>query len=129
MEVTHNVVGWFEIPAIDIERAMKFYKDVFGFELTRQQMGDLDMAFFPYHESNIGSGGALVCNPEWYQPNTNGIVVYLTAFSGDLANEMAKVESAGGKVIMEKTLITPEIGYMGMFIDSEGNRMAMHSRA
>jgi predicted enzyme related to lactoylglutathione lyase len=72
--------------------------------------------------------GSLVDNQEFYKPSTDGVLVYFTAHSGDLANELAKVETAGGKVLQQKTLITEDVGYMGLFIDSEGNRIAMHSR-
>jgi predicted enzyme related to lactoylglutathione lyase len=54
--------------------------------------------------------------------------VYFTAFSGDLSEELSRVEGAGGKVLRDKTLITEEIGYMGIFCDTEGNRIAIHSR-
>jgi len=58
----------------------------------------------------------------------NGVVVYFTTHSGDLAVELARVEGAGGQVLRPKTLITDDIGYMGVFVDSEGNRIALHSR-
>ena len=56
------------------------------------------------------------------------MLIYFTAQSGDLSNELEKVEPAGGKVLMQKKLITEDIGYMGLFIDTEGNRIAIHSR-
>ncbi len=58
----------------------------------------------------------------------DGTLVYFTASSGDLSIELSRVEGAGGKVLQEKTLITEEIGYMGLFLDTEGNRIAIHSR-
>ena len=128
MEIKHNVAGWFEIPVSDMERAIRFYETVFGLTLDRQQLENLDMAWFPWVETGMGSGGSLVFNPDFYSPTANGTLVYLTAFSGDLANELGRVEAAGGKVLMEKRMITEDIGYMGLFLDSEGNRVAMHSR-
>lgn len=128
MQITHNVVGWFEIPVEDMDRAIRFYETVFGFTLERHQMGPLDMAWFPSVDNSIGSGGTLVKHPEYYKPSSDGILVYFTAFSGDLANELSRVEAAGGKVVHEKALIAEDIGYMAMFIDSEGNRVALHSR-
>jgi predicted enzyme related to lactoylglutathione lyase len=127
MEMKNNAVGWFEIPVTNMERAVKFYETVFGFHLDRHQMGPLDMAWFPAVEGN-GAMGSLVDNQEFYKPSTDGVLVYFTAHSGDLANELAKVETLGGKVLQQKTLITEDVGYMGLFIDSEGNRIAMHSR-
>lgn len=124
----NNVVGWFEIPVNNMERAIKFYETVFGFELQREQMGPLDMAWFPSSENAPGSGGSLVHLETAYKPSTDGVLVYFTAHSGDLSNELSRVEAAGGKVLLEKRLITEDIGYMGLFLDSEGNRIAMHSR-
>ncbi|MFA6571051.1 MAG: VOC family protein [Bacteroidota bacterium] len=128
MEITHNVVGWFEIPVEDMDRAIKFYETVFGFTIKRQKMDTLDMGWFPWIDGSIGSAGSLVYNKEYYKPSSEGTLVYFTAFSGDLANELAKVESNGGKVLMEKSIISEDIGYMGLFLDTEGNRIAIHSR-
>lgn len=127
MEITHNVVGWFEIPVQNMERAMNFYESVFGLKLSRQKIEDIDMAWFPWVENAGGAGGSLVYHEEYYKPSTDGTLVYLTAFSGDLQNELNLIEKNGGQIIVPKTLITEEIGYMGIFIDTEGNRVAVHS--
>lgn len=128
MEIKHNVVGWFEIPVTDMLRAIKFYETVFGFTIERHQMGPLDMGWFPYIPEGMGSGGSLVCNPDQYKPSTDGPVIYFTAFSGDLSIELERVAEAGGKVLMEKKLIAEGYGYMGLFLDSEGNKIAVHCR-
>jgi predicted enzyme related to lactoylglutathione lyase len=128
MDITHNVVGWFEIPVHDMERAIRFYEGVFEFELSRNQMGPAAMAWFPMVEEGIGAAGSLFYFPEAYKPSAGGTLIYFTAFSGDLSVELSRVEGAGGKVLKEKTLITEEIGYMGLFLDTEGNRIAIHSR-
>ena len=60
MDMQHNVVGWFEIPVTDMERAITFYQTVFGFTLERHQMGPLDMAWFPMLDGKMGSPGSLV---------------------------------------------------------------------
>ncbi len=127
MDIKHNVVGWVEIPAIDLERAVRFYETVFGFTMDRQAMGMQGMAMFPGVPNTIGSGAALVKHPE-YKPSRDGVLVYFTAFSGDVATELGRVEKAGGKVVAPKRQITPEIGYMAVFVDSEGNKIALHSR-
>jgi uncharacterized protein len=127
MEIKHNVVGWFEIPVSDMDRAIRFYEAVFKIKFTRQQMGPEDMAFFPWVENTIGSGGSLVHHPDHYEPSANGVLIYFTAFSGDVSVEIERVESAGGKVLSPKKLIAPEVGYMALFLDSEGNRIALHS--
>jgi uncharacterized protein len=127
MNMKNNVVGWFEIPVVEMDRAVKFYETVFGFTLQREKLGPLDMAWFPAVEGGLGSGGSLVFHPDHYKPSTDGPLLYFTAHSGDLSLELGRVEAAGGKVLQPKTLITPEIGYMGVFIDSEGNRVAIHN--
>ena len=129
MEMKHNVVGWFEIPVTDMERAIRFYEIVFEYKLNRNKMGDLDMAWFPWLEEGIGSPGSLVCHKEYYKPSVDGALIYFTAFSGDLNNELGRVEAAGGKVLVPKTEISEDYGNMALIMDTEGNRIALHSRA
>ncbi len=124
----NNVVGWFEIPVLDMDRAVKFYETVFDFKLQREQMGDLDMAWFPFNMEAYGSAGSLALAPDFYKPSANGVMVYLTANSGNVSKELGRVETAGGKVTMEKKQISEEHGFMAVFIDSEGNRVALHSQ-
>jgi len=124
----NNAVGWFEVPVNKMERAMKFYETVFDIKLERNQMGPLDMAWFPMSENGMGSSGSLVYHAKMYSPSADGALLYFTAHSGDLTNELSRVEKAGGKIVQPKTLITDEIGYMAVCIDSEGNRIALHSR-
>lgn len=124
---TSNMVGWFEIPATDMDRAVRFYEQVFDVKLTRSPMGDLDMAFFPYIENGQGSSGALVKHDVYYATSNHaGVLVYF--LSEDISTELDKIERAGGRVIQPKTLIAEQIGYMALFEDSEGNRLAFHSR-
>jgi predicted enzyme related to lactoylglutathione lyase len=128
MEQKNNAVGWFEIPVSDMERAVKFYETLFYTRLQRQKMGPLDMAWFPWIETGPGAAGSLVFAPDYYKPSGNGTLVYFTANSGDLSTELSRVEPAGGKVLQGKTLITDDIGYMAIVADTEGNRIALHSR-
>lgn len=123
-----NVVGWFEIPVNDMDRAIKFYETVLDVKLSRNQMGELDMAWFPFVEDGIGASGSLVHQKEFYKPSQEGTLIYFTTVSGDLAQELAKVEKAGGKVLVPKKLISEDVGYTGLFLDTEGNRIALHSR-
>lgn len=124
----NNVIGWVEVPVANMERAMKFYETVFDFKIERHQMGPLDMGWFPFVENGAGSGGSLVYQKEFYNPSKEGVLVYFTSRAGDLKIELARVEKAGGKVLQTKTLIAEGFGYMALFIDSEGNRVALHSR-
>jgi len=118
-----NVINWFEIPAVDLNRAVKFYSEVMGVKFYITEFGGFKMAFFPM-EGN-GVGGAL-CQGEWYKPSQEGTIIYLNA-NPDLSVPLSRIETAGGKVIMNKKWISEDIGYMAMFVDSEGNRVAFHS--
>jgi len=128
MTPKNNAVGWFEIPAIDMNRAINFYESVLNFKLQRNQMGPLDMAWFPAVENGLGAMGSLVCHKDFYKPSQDGVLIYLSSPSGDINNELSRIEAAGGKLLKSKTLISQDVGYMGLFIDSEGNRIALHSR-
>ena len=124
-----NVVGWFEIPVINMERAINFYEEVFDFKIKRQNMGPLDMGWFPWVDGDgPGASGSLVKHPDHYTPSMEGTLIYFTAHSGDLDNELGRVENAGGQVFQPKTLISDDVGYMAIIGDTEGNRIALHSR-
>ena len=118
-----NAINWFEIPAADFKRATKFYSAILGVEMHTTNMGGYDMAFFPSDQTSVS--GAVVAG-EGYQPGTDGALVYLNA-GDDLNHILGKIEAAGGKVLMPKTQITPEYGNFALFLDSEGNKMALHS--
>ncbi|CAN5526732.1 VOC family protein [soil metagenome] len=124
----YNMVGWFEIPVTDMDRAIKFYEEVFSINLSRNTMGPLEMAWFPFNEKAIGSSGSLVHHAEHYKPSTDGVLIYFSSRTGDLEDELAKIEPAGGQILVPKTLIAEDIGYMAVFMDTEGNRIALHSR-
>lgn len=121
-----NAINWFEIPAIDIDRAKLFYETIFGFEMFDLDIGDgLQMALFPAESGTVG--GALIQKEKLYTPSEEfGSLLYLNA-NPDLGKVLDKVEKAGGKISTPKRLITEDNGYMAVIIDSEGNRIALHS--
>jgi hypothetical protein len=125
--MNNNVVGWFEIPVTNMDRAIKFYEEVFDFKLSRHILGPIDMAWFPAMEDGPGTPGSLVYNERAYKPSMDGVLIYFTAQSGDLSIELGKVEKSGGKILLPKTQISAEVGYMALLTDSEGNRIALHS--
>lgn len=129
MKLDKNVVGWFEIPVTDMDRAVAFYEAVFGFKLQRHIMGPLEMAWFPFNEDpNVpGANGTLIKHPDFYKPSVDGTLIYFTAWSGNVEHELKLAEINGGKILIPKKMISPEHGYMGMFQDSEGNRIAVHT--
>ena len=128
MDIKNNAVGWFEIPVTNMERAIKFYESVLGLNLQREKMDSIDMAWFPWLQDGTGAAGSLVYAPDFYKPSLDGTLVYLTAHSGNLENELSRVEKAGGKILQKKTLINEEYGYYALVTDTEGNRIALHSR-
>ncbi len=123
----YNMVGWFEIPVEDMDRAKTFYEVVFGVQIQVQDLGDTLMGWFPWNHEKPGAAGSLIQNKDWYKPsNVAGVLIYFN--SEDVQNELDRIESAGGRILKPKTLIAPDIGCMAVFLDTEGNRIALHSR-
>ena len=120
-----NMVGWFEIPVSDIDRAKTFYEKVFQVKIDIQNFGGLQMGWFPFEDEKEGVSGTLI-KQESYIPSHEGTLVYF--MSDDVQNELDRIEAAGGKIYQPKTEISPEHGFMGVFEDSEGNRVALRSR-
>lgn len=118
-----NLINWFEIPSTNFNRALTFYKRILGLDITETEMFGTKMGFFPSDGQNVS--GAIV-HGEDYKPSTEGVIAYLNG-GNDLQNILDKVEKNNGKVIVPKTQISPEMGYFGMFIDTEGNKLAVHS--
>lgn len=118
-----NIINWFEIPAANLSRAIAFYKAILGCDITEAEMAGVRIGFFPTDGKNVS--GAIIQGND-YKPSTKGIVTYLNG-GNDLQNVLDKVENNNGKITVPKTQISPEMGYFGMFIDSEGNKMAIHS--
>jgi predicted enzyme related to lactoylglutathione lyase len=106
-----------------------FYEKVFDIKIHIEQFGDTLMGWFPFPKDPEakGAGGSLVHNTEFYKPSSNGTLVYFSSL--EINDELSRVEEAGGNLVQEKTLISEDIGYMAIFIDTEGNRIALHSRA
>lgn len=125
---TFNAVGWFEIPVTDMDRAVKFYEAALGYKLDRHPMGPLEMAWFPMHDNAKGASGSLVKYAESYKPSTDGTLIYFTSTTGNLNLDCENVKAAGGQIQVAPKQISPDYGYMCVILDSEGNRIALHSR-
>ncbi|PJF44690.1 MAG: hypothetical protein CUN55_02620 [Phototrophicales bacterium] len=118
-----SFVNWFEIPVLDLERAVQFYNAIF--DIKMQQIPETQMYMFPTDDPQNDVSGALV-KGEGYRPlSEGGAVIYLNA-SGKLDEVLARVEEAGGKIALPRTDISP-FGFMAFIIDSEGNRVGLHS--
>ena len=121
-----NAISWFEIPSTDLDRATKFYETIFSLQLTPMDMQNIRMRMFPIEDMS-GIGGAVVDSGGFHKPSaTDGPMIYLNG-NPDLQKVLDKVEEAGGKVLVPKTEITPEYGSMAVIIDTEGNRIGLHS--
>ena len=123
--MNNNMVGWFEIPVNDMDRAKQFYETVFNVEINIHDFGGLLMGWFPDRGEVHGAQGTLI-KQDTYIPSKKGVLIYF--LSDNLQNELDRVVIAGGEIYQPKTQISPEHGYMGAFIDSEGNRIALHSK-
>ncbi len=122
-----NAISWFEIPSVDLDRAARFYETIFGVQLIPMDVAQIRMRMFPIDDPMSGIGGAVVYAEGFYEPSsTAGPLVYLNA-NPDVQHVLDKIEEAGGKIIVPKTHISDDIGHMAVFIDTEGNRIALHS--
>ena len=124
MEMPANALNWFEIPTVDFERAKSFYSTIFDFEMPTTEMGESKMGFL-LHEQGKGVGGAII-KSEGYLPSRDGAVIYLNG-GQDLQTVLDRVPQAGGTVVLEKTAISPDHGWYAIFLDTEGNRLGLHS--
>lgn len=111
------------IPAIDFERAFKFYSVITNGSIHKNPSVSFPMAYFVDKEGhNVGH----LFQHSNFKPSIDGPIIYLEP-KKDLDETLWKIPSAGGKIIMNKTLIAPGNGYWALFLDSEGNRLALHS--
>jgi predicted enzyme related to lactoylglutathione lyase len=121
-----HAISWFEIPTLDLARAATFYEKIFQIKLFEINTLNLQMRIFPI-EDQKNVGGALVYNKEFYKPSsTDGPLIYLNG-NPDVQLILDRVQAAGGKILVPKTMISPEHGFMAVIIDTEGNRIAFHS--
>lgn len=117
-----HLPAWIEIPVTDLQRAESFYGQVLNVEFRQLNLDNgLTLSLFPTAEGEIG--GALASFPSFYTPGETGPLVYLRIRSVSLA--LRRVEDAGGVVIVPATQVSEEMGHMGVFRDSEGNRIGL----
>lgn len=122
-----NAISWFEIPTQDIDRAQKFYEAIFGITMIPMDMPNIKMRMFPLDDMMTDVGGAIVDSGGFHKPSaTDGPLIYLQA-NPDVQIILDKVVAAGGSIMVPKTEISPEYGFMAVIIDTEGNRIGLHS--
>ncbi len=116
-----NPVVYFEIPVIDFDRAIMFYKTVFNFAFYKESIDNNEMALFPFDDEYSGISGALA-KGEIYKPTIDGVVIY---FNTENIDETLKLATAnGGQVLYPKT--DNGIGLVAELKDTEGNRIALY---
>ncbi len=118
-----NLINWFEIPATDFGRAVNFYKTILEVEIQEMDMSGIKMGLLPGDQTNVS--GAIVQGDD-IVPSMNGVTIYLNG-GDNLETILNKVEANNGKIIVPKTQISPDMGYFALFIDTEGNKLGLHS--
>jgi uncharacterized protein len=123
MSSKQNPVCWFEIPVKDMVRAKAFYEHVFGVKLEVNKMGAMTMAFFTMQDGSYGTAGALL-KARGRKPAASGVLLYFS--TPDINAALKRAGKKGGRTVMAKTDIG-EYGVIGVFKDSEGNRIGLHA--
>ncbi|MFA9438832.1 VOC family protein [Uliginosibacterium sp. sgz301328] len=118
-----NALNWFEIPATDFQRARGFYQTILDVDMPIESMPNCRLALFPYREPGVG--GAVV-EMDKMKPGQDGVKVYLNG-GNDMRPILDRIEDAGGKIMLPRQQISPEIGYIALFADTEGNLIGLHS--
>ncbi|MDM1370777.1 VOC family protein [Myroides marinus] len=118
-----SYIALFEIPASDISRAISFYQTLLEIEIEKIDIDGMQMGIFPY-EGQMVPG--VIIQAEGYKPSANGVTMYLNA-GDDLQVALDKVEKNNGQILVPKTAHADGIGYFAIFLDSEGNQMALNS--
>lgn len=120
-----HAINWFEIPALDLDRAFQFYSTILDGNVRKGTFGGGELILFnvPF-ATGEAVGGSIVVRPD-LQPTTEGGVLYLNAF-GKLSDAVSKVEQAGGKILAPEINLG-KFGFAAIIIDSEGNKIGLLS--
>ncbi len=119
-----NSINWFDIPAVDFERAVRFYETILEVTLHQEASPNTLTMNGIFPADRAGTTGA-VCSGSGYTPSADGSIVYLNA-NEKLDDILSRVEAAGGQVIRPKMSIGP-FGHIAWFLDTEGNRVGLHA--
>ncbi|MEM7181429.1 MAG: VOC family protein [Spirochaetota bacterium] len=123
LPVKKSYVSIFEIPATDIARAISFYQAILGVTIEKMDIPGMKMGIFPYKQQVITG---VIVQGDGYKPSADGVALYLNA-GENLQTVLDKVEKSGGKILVPKTAHADGSGYFAIFLDSEGNRLGLHS--
>lgn len=120
LNTLHNRAVWFDIPVAELKRAADFYSAVLAVKVDIFSEAGFSFAVI---EHSDGNGGCLVPNPA--DISNKGVMLYLNV-NGRIQDAVAKVNLHGGKVLQAVHAIGPH-GFRAVVIDSEGNRVVLHS--
>jgi len=118
-----SYISMFEIPARDISRAINFYQTLLDIKIEKMDVEGMQMGILPY-EGQMVTG--VIIKADGYKPSADGVTMYLNA-GENLQVVLDRVEKNGGQIILPKTAHADESGYFAIFLDSEGNKMALNS--
>ncbi|MCU0423059.1 MAG: VOC family protein [Bacteroidia bacterium] len=118
-----SYISMFEIPAMDISRAINFYQAVLDIKIEKMDVQGMQMGILPY-EGQMITG--VIIQADGYKPSADGVTIYLNA-GENLQVVLDRVEKNGGQIILPKTAHADESGFFAIFLDSEGNKMALNS--
>jgi predicted enzyme related to lactoylglutathione lyase len=120
-----NAIHWFEIPAIDLDRAFAFYQKILNNHVRKGTFGHSEIVLFnvPF-ETGEAVGGSIVVRED-LKPTGDGSILYLNTF-GKLSEAVSKVENAGGKVLVP-FIDLGKFGFSAIIMDSEGNKIGLLS--
>ena len=121
-EQMESFISIFEIPSTDFSRAVEFYQSILDIKIETMDMQGMQMGLFPER----GGASGVVIKGEGYQPSADGVIIYLNG-GDNLQSILDKVPVHGGTIMVPKTLIDEENGHFALFLDTEGNRMGLHS--
>ena len=122
--VKPNPIDWFEIPVRDVARAQKFYETLLATPMRREAIGPQTLVVFDSAETGVG--GCLLAGPTVPPPSESGTLVYLRA-APTLDAVLARLESAGGKLLTPKVQLPGNMGCFAHVADTEGNRVGRHA--
>ncbi len=122
-----NRIVHFEIQADDIERARKFYTDVFGWDISQWPGMEYWMVMTaPKDSKEPGINGGMLKRPCPAPAEGQGLNAHVCTIQVEDYDTMEKkILDAGGKVAMPKFDIGG-MAWQGYYIDTEGNTFGLH---
>jgi predicted enzyme related to lactoylglutathione lyase len=137
----HSALVWIQIPSKKLERAVKFYENVFDTSFILEELNDIPHAIFKNGKTGKKLINGAIIEVKEIQNLNVGPVLYFNA-TGNFENILELIQENKGLILKSKTLITsPEEndtfiipntyidekpGYYAHFIDSEGNKMGLY---